>query len=85
MTLFSPLNENDMTLGSFDKASAVTWLVSVYRAFKETKTDLIIACTLAAITLTYDIDQTAYSRLVNQEKFQQGWRPPPEPLQENAS
>jgi hypothetical protein len=77
MTLFSFLNENDMTPGPFDKVrSAVTWLVRIYRAFKETKTDLIRVCTLAAITFTYDIDQTAYNRMVNQEKFQQGWRPP---------
>jgi hypothetical protein len=74
-----------MTPGPFDTApSAVTWLVSVYRAFKETKTDLVIACTLAASTLTYGIDKTAYSRLVNQEKFQQGRRPP-EPPQLNPS
>jgi hypothetical protein len=76
MTLFSSLKENDMTPGSVDKApSAGICLMGVYRDFKETRTDSIIAGTLAAITLTYSIDQSAYSLLVNQEKFQQGWLP----------
>jgi hypothetical protein len=72
VTLFFYLKENDTTLDPLDSAvSTVACLVSVYRDFKKARADLIIECTFAPITLTYYIDQSADSLLVNREKFEQ--------------